>query len=135
VSIAVYDLKEIWKDLEMPAAILICLALLLLPTSTLAELRKVESQQEFISLINGKTLTRPWIKIQVTPDGRIAGKGARRTVAGTWAWQDGYFCRDLFWGGNALGFNCQEVRSTDDGQRIRFTSDRGTGDSASFRLR
>ena len=99
-----------------------------------AELRKVESQQEFVTLIQNKTLTRPLVKLTVSPDGRIAGRGARWDVEGSWSWQDGYFCRDLFWGGDALGYNCQEVRATSDG-RIKFTSDRGAGDSAMFRLR
>ncbi|MEL6617892.1 MAG: dihydrodipicolinate reductase [Pseudomonadota bacterium] len=99
-----------------------------------AELRRVENQQQFVQLIQGKTLTRPLIKLTVSPDGRIAGRGARWDVEGTWSWQNGYFCRDLFWGGDALGYNCQEVQATADG-RIKFTSDRGAGDSAMFRLR
>ena len=99
-----------------------------------AELRRVDSQQQFVQLVRGKTLTRPLIKLTVTPDGRIAGRGAKWDVEGSWSWQNGYFCRDLFWGGDALGYNCQEVQATDDG-RIKFTSDRGTGDSAMFRLR
>ncbi len=99
-----------------------------------AELRRVDSQSQFVQLISGKTLTRPLIKLTVTPDGRIAGRGAKWDVEGTWSWQNGYFCRDLFWGGDALGYNCQEVRATADG-RIKFTSDRGAGDSAMFRLR
>ncbi|WP_415919264.1 dihydrodipicolinate reductase [Tateyamaria sp. SN6-1] len=105
-----------------------------LSTPALADLKKVESQQEFVTLIKDKTLTRPLIKIQVTPDGRIEGRGARWDVEGSWSWQNGYFCRDLFWGGDALGYNCQEVKATQDG-RIKFTSDRGAGDSAMFRLR
>ena len=100
----------------------------------LADLKKVESQQEFVTLIKNKTLTRPLIKLTVSPDGSIAGRGARWDVEGSWSWQDGYFCRDLFWGGDPLGYNCQEVRATPDG-RIKFTSDRGAGDSAMFRLR
>ncbi len=43
------------------------------------------------------------------------------------------FCRDLFWGARDLGYNCQQVDV--NGSRIRFTSDRGRGDSAVFRLR
>ena len=100
----------------------------------LAELVKVDNQSRFVQLVNGKTLTRPFVKLNVTPDGRIAGRGARWDVEGTWSWQDGYFCRDLFWGGDPLGYNCQEVQATADG-RIKFTSDRGAGDSAMCRLR
>ena len=109
-------------------------AAFLISTPVLAELKKVKTQNEFVQIVNGKTLTRPLVKLTVTPDGRIAGRGSRWDVEGTWSWNNGYFCRDLFWGGDALGYNCQEVRATPDG-RIKFTSDRGTGDSAMFRLR
>ena len=100
----------------------------------LADLRKVDDQTQFVKLVNGKTLTRPFVKLNVTPDGRIEGRGARWDVEGTWSWQNGYFCRDLVWGGDPLGYNCQEVQASADG-RIKFTSDRGAGDSAMFRLR
>ena len=43
------------------------------------------------------------------------------------------FLWDLFWGGDPLGYNCQEVQVT--GESIRFTSDRGAGASAEFRMR
>lgn len=98
-----------------------------------AELVKVDDQQEFVTMVKGKTLTRPWVTLNVTPDGQIMGRGLTWDVEGTWSWQDGYFCRDLFWGGDPLGYNCQEVQAS--GERIRFTSDRGAGDSAEFRLR
>lgn len=99
-----------------------------------AELVKVNEQSEFVQLVQGKTLTRPLVKLTVTPDGQIEGRGSFWDVEGTWSWRDGYFCRDLFWGGDALGYNCQEVQASADGQ-IKFTSDRGAGDSAMFSLR
>lgn len=108
-------------------------ALVALSGAAQAELIKVDDQQKFVSAVAGKTLTRPWVTINVTPDGRIEGRGLRWDVEGTWAWQDGYFCRELFWGGDPLGYNCQEVQV--HGERIRFTSDRGAGDSAEFQLR
>lgn len=98
-----------------------------------AELAKVSDRDQFVQLVTGKTLSRTLVRLTVTPDGQIRGNGAGWDVNGSWSWQDGYFCRDLFWGGDALGYNCQEVRA--DGQSIRFTSDRGAGDSADFRLR
>lgn len=113
----------------LAAALAVCLS-----GPALADLVKVDDQTRFVQLVNGKTLTRPFVKLTVRPDGRIEGRGARWDVEGTWSWKDGYFCRDLFWGGDALGYNCQEVQATDDG-RIKFTSDRGAGDSAMFRLR
>lgn len=98
-----------------------------------AEFAKVNDESQFRTLITGKKLTRPLIELEVTPTGDIKGRGARWEVTGSWVWQDGYFCRDLFWGGDSLGYNCQEVAVTDG--RIRFTSDRGNGSSADFRLK
>ncbi|MEM6371474.1 MAG: dihydrodipicolinate reductase [Pseudomonadota bacterium] len=103
-------------------------------TPALADLVTVENQRDFVQLIDGKTLTRPLVKITVSADGQIDGRGSIWDIEGTWSWQDGYFCRDLFWGGDALGYNCQEVQASADG-RIKFTSDRGAGDSAMFSLR
>lgn len=100
----------------------------------MAELVKVTDQSQFVQLVSGKTLTRPLVKITVSQDGNIAGRGSVWDIEGTWSWKDGYFCRDLFWGGDALGYNCQEVQASADG-RIKFTSDRGAGDSAMFSLK
>lgn len=98
-----------------------------------ADYTKINSKSEFVSLIQGKTLTRPLVKLNVSPTGTISGRGASWDVEGNWTWRDGYFCRDLFWGGDALGYNCQEVGLSNG--RIRFTSDQGQGRSADFRLR
>jgi hypothetical protein len=104
----------------------------LMAGSASADLAVVSSQSDFIRLITGKTLSRPLIKIEVSEGGSISGKGARWAVTGDWMWRDGFFCRSLYWGGSELGYNCQEVRASEG--RVRFTSDRGTGDSADFKL-
>ncbi|MBW4706513.1 dihydrodipicolinate reductase [Roseobacter sp. YSTF-M11] len=106
---------------------------ILTATTASAEFAKVTSQEEFVSLVVGKELKRPFVKLEVSPNGDISGVGAAWEVSGNWTWREGYFCRDLFWGGDALGYNCQEVQAKEN--RIRFTSDRGAGDSAEFRLR
>ena len=98
-----------------------------------AEFAKVSDGEDFKRIVSGKTLTRPLVRLEVSPSGHISGKGAAWDVSGNWTWQDGYFCRDLNWGGSDLGYNCQEVRV--NGNEIRFTSDRGAGDFADFRLR
>lgn len=110
----------------------ICLSVVL-AAPVAAEFTKVNDEREFKRIVTGKTLTRPLIRIQVSPEGRISGKGAKWDVSGNWRWKDGYFCRDLEWGGDDLGYNCQEVRIHN--RKIRFTSDRGTGDFADFTLR
>lgn len=98
-----------------------------------AEFTKVTNENEFVSIVSGKELERPFVKLEVSAQGEITGRGAAWPVEGSWTWRDGYFCRDLYWGGDPLGYNCQEVQAA--GDRIRFTSDKGTGDSAEFRLR
>ena len=108
-------------------------AALALPQTAAAELKRVESRSEFVSLVQGKTLSRPLVKLSVGADGSISGRGVRWDVTGSWSWQNGYFCRDLNWGGDELGYNCQEVRA--NGRDMRFTSDQGRGESADFRLR
>lgn len=102
-------------------------------SAALAEFSKIEDQSDFVALIAGKELKRPFVKIEVASDGSISGYGAAWPVTGEWTWSDGFFCRDLFWAGDALGYNCQQVEAA--GNRIRFTSDKGAGDSAEFRLR
>lgn len=116
--------------------VLATLAALALPLATpaAAEFSKVQSASEFRSIVSGKTLTRPLVRLTVDPDGGISGKGAAWDVSGSWTWQNGYFCRSLTWGGDDLGYNCQEVQSSAAG-KIRFTSDEGKGDSADFSLR
>lgn len=102
-------------------------------TPAMAELSKVESAAEFKRLINGKTLSRPLVKLTVGTEGQIAGRGAAWPISGSWTWKGGYFCRSLEWGGDDLGYNCQEVKAS--GDTIRFTSDEGRGQSADFALR
>lgn len=98
-----------------------------------AEMTKVNSQKDFVCLVAGKKLTRPFVKIEVAQDGNITGKGVTWEITGDWTWKDGYFCRNLFWGGDTLGYNCQEIKVKDG--LVRFTSDRGEGDSAEFKMK
>ena len=111
------------------SAIAICL---LFASSLSAEPARISDETQFRALIEGRVLQRPLVRLKVLADGQIAGTGAGWDVRGTWTWTDGYFCRDLFWGEDSLGYNCQAV--TFDGERVHFTSDRGAGDSAGFRL-
>ena len=108
-------------------------ALALMPQIAAAELKRIDDKAEFVQLVQGKTLSRPLVRLRVSADGTISGRGVRWDVTGSWSWQNGFFCRDLNWGGDDLGYNCQEVRA--NGNEMRFTSDRGAGDSADFRLR
>ncbi|BDW84111.1 MULTISPECIES: dihydrodipicolinate reductase [Roseicyclus] len=92
----------------------------------------VDSADRFVSLVNGRELRRFGIRLNVTPEGEIIGRAFGAPVTGAWTWQGGYFCRDLFWNGDDLGYNCQLVEQS--GDTLRFTSDQGSGMSAELNL-
>lgn len=96
----------------------------------------ISDENTFLALIDGKQLNHGFfgITLNVLENGEINGRAVGWDVTGNWEWQDGYFCRDLTWGGDPLGYNCQLVEVQGD-TKIRFTVDRGAGNSAAFRLR
>ena len=98
-----------------------------------AAFEPVTSRDAFLSLVEGRTLGRTGIRLDVTPAGAIAGRAFGTRVSGAWAWRDGYFCRSLYFGSRDLGDNCQLVERS--GDVLRFTLDRGAGDHADLRLR
>ena len=95
----------------------------------------VKDEETFISLVKDRELRHFFygIRLKVDEAGSINGSAIGWDITGSWTWQDGYFCREMEWGGDPIPYNCQlvEVRGDD---RIRFTVDQGAGDSASFRL-
>jgi hypothetical protein len=101
-----------------------------------AGLVQVSDRGAFMDLVAGRTLSIPLynLTLSVMPDGRIKGQALGWDITGSWDWKDGYFCREMDWSGTEIEYNCQlvEARGTD---RLRFTVDRGAGQSASFRVR
>ncbi|MEM6305697.1 MAG: dihydrodipicolinate reductase [Pseudomonadota bacterium] len=108
-------------------------AMVAIASPALADFEQVTSRSEFVQLVSGKTLTRPLVRLRVGADGSISGRGATWDVSGQWQWKGNYLCRSLEWGGDDLGYNCQEIKV--NGSTMRITSDRGAGQSADFRLR
>jgi hypothetical protein len=96
----------------------------------------VREKSEFLSLVEGRELRLNLfrIRLEVLPDGRIEGSALGWGITGSWDWQDGYFCRQMDWSGMDIPFNCQLVEARGE-QELRFTVDKGAGDSASFKLR
>ena len=105
----------------------------LIASPIIASETTISERPDFEKLVKDKKLERFLISLSVTDDGKIEGSAAGRDVSGDWNWIDGYFCRTLMWGERELKYNCQKV--TFDGRRLRFISDRGAGQSASFALR
>lgn len=101
--------------------------------STASEFRVVTDRSEFVELVDGRELTRFGIRLQVSPQGEIDGRGFGYDVWGAWEWNGQFFCRELGYGGTALGHNCQVVAVR--GNTVRFVADQGQGDHADFRLR
>ena len=116
------------------AAVALCAGLLATaPPAAASEFRVVTDRNEFIDLVGGRELTRFGIRLRVSPQGDIAGRGFGYDVFGAWQWDGSFFCRDLGYGSTDLGHNCQLVAVR--GNTIRFVADQGQGDHADFRLR
>jgi len=98
-------------------------------------MENVSSRGDFLDILGGRDLTIPLygLSLTVSADGRIDGRAVGRSVTGDWSWQDGYFCRSMKWGQRDIPYNCQLVQA--HGNKLRFTTDRGDGDYADFRLR
>ena len=109
------------------------IACLLMASQVLASETIITNRSDFENLVIDKKLERFLISLSITDDGKIKGSAAGREVIGDWDWIDGFFCRTLLWGMRELKYNCQEV--TFDGRRLRFISNKGKGQSASFALR
>lgn len=101
-----------------------------------AEFVPVSDRETFLRAVEGRELRIGvfQIALKITPDGVINGSALGWDLTGTWAWQDGFFCREIDWSGKAIPFNCQLVE-VQDRDKIRFTVDQGAGDEATFNLR
>lgn len=110
--------------------------LLIIAATPVWAMQPVKDEETFRSLMDGRTLSifLYGLSLNVQQDGTITGRAVGRDVTGSWAWKDGYFCREMKWGSREIPFNCQLV-SYDGRTTIRFTTDKGAGDRADFRLR
>ncbi|WP_238381032.1 dihydrodipicolinate reductase [Alkalilacustris brevis] len=109
------------------------LLILAVPAPAASEFRQVSERETFLRLVEGRELRRFGIRLEVTPDGEIRGRAFGYTVTGAWDWEGGYFCRDMAYGRNPVGYNCQAVLLR--GDTLRFISDQGQGEFADLRLR
>ena len=109
-------------------------ALLVAMPAAASDFQRVEDRDNFVSLVKDRALTRLGIRLRVSQDGQITGRAFGKDVSGDWTWNQGFFCRDLFLEGSVLDVeNCQTVQVR--GNTLRFTSDKGAGDSADLRLK
>ncbi|MES2665435.1 MAG: dihydrodipicolinate reductase [Pseudomonadota bacterium] len=101
-----------------------------------ADYAAVRDKAAFLSLVDGRELRIGLydLSLRLTPDGAISGSALGWDITGSWAWKDGYFCREMDWSGTAIPYNCQLVEARGDTD-IRFTVDQGAGQSAVLKLR
>ena len=113
------------------AAFVVCAAV-----PAYAEFVPVSDRDAFLQVLDGRELRMGvfQIALKITPDGQINGSALGWDVTGTWAWEGGYFCREIDWSGEPIPYNCQLVE-VQDNAKIRFTVDKGEGDEATFNLR
>jgi hypothetical protein len=90
----------------------------------------------FLKLVGGRELRIGLydLSLNLAPDGKITGSALGWGITGSWRWDDGYFCRAMDWSGYAIEDNCQLVEAL-GAEKLRFTTDQGAGDSATFKLR
>jgi hypothetical protein len=95
----------------------------------------IKDKAAFLGHVAGRTLRLSMfdVTIAVNADGSIKGRAMGWDLKGTWAWDDGLFCREIDWSGSVIPRNCQLVEVA-EGQSIRFTVDGGRGRSATFRI-
>ena len=98
-----------------------------------AEPSQLTDSRAFATTVVDRPLTALGVKLVVGQDGSINGTAFGRTVTGSWHWDQGYFCREMTFGEQDLGSDCQAVVL--EGDRVRFIADRGAGQEASLRLR
>jgi hypothetical protein len=96
----------------------------------------IKDKGDFLSLVQDRELRIGIynLSLNLLPDGQIKGSALGWGITGTWSWQDGYFCREMDWSGMEIEYNCQLVEAS-GAERMRFTVDKGVGDSATFKLR
>jgi len=120
----------------LPALGLIAFALAAAAPALAEDFEPVTEEDRFLQLIEGRELRLALfgIGLRVLPDGQITGQALGTPVTGQWSWKGGYFCRELQWGARPIPANCQLVEARGE-EAMRFTVDRGAGQSAEFRLR
>ncbi|GGL57056.1 hypothetical protein [Wenxinia marina] len=116
-----------------PRTLALALALTLAPAAALA-FEPVPTRDAFLSTVVGRPIVHRLlgVEIVVNADGTISGQAQGWAVTGSWSWEGSYLCRQMDWSGTAIPYNCQLVEV--EPGRVRFTSDHGTGDSATFGL-
>ena len=116
--------------------VLIIVAVMIAPPVYANDYAKVTDKSEFLKLVDGRDLRIGLynLTLQLGNDGTIQGSALGWDITGSWNWKDGYFCREMDWSGQAIDYDCQLVEAL-GADKVRFTVNKGSGNSASFDIR
>lgn len=114
---------------------LMLIALLTGRAAQAEEYRPIHDRKAFLTAVEGRALRIALydLTLRVGADGAISGRALGGAVSGQWQWRDGYFCRTMEWAGRKIDHDCQLVEQRGN-SALRFTSGKGAGQRAVFRL-
>ncbi len=123
------------KRTLMAAALAVTAGTLAAGDAVAQSMSRVTDVAQFNQILAGKQLRLGLfgIALTVAPNGTISGTASGYDVTGAWTWDNGFFCRQMNWGGTEIPYNCQLIEF--GGGQMRATSDQGAGDDATFNVR
>mgnify|MGYP000023229086 CR=1 FL=1 len=107
----------------------LCLALIVaaLASPVAADFKRIKSEKQMRQLVAGKKVVSGNGYTVVNPDGTLTGKFGGKKFSGTWKWSGKFWCRNGTLGGKEIGSDCQVWEI--DGNKLRYTRNKGKGDS------
>jgi hypothetical protein len=104
----------------------IVLTLLSTPVAFADSYKRIKKAADFNAIVVDKNLAFGPNTAIICSNGKTDGKLKKQgKYYGAWAWQNGYYCRNLVINKKETGTNCQLVEF--DGKQLRFTKDKGKG--------
>ncbi len=96
-----------------------------IPESGSKAWKRVTTREEFCRLFADRELSQGDLSFTIHSDGKLTGYVDGLALSGTWAWEEGYFCRRAYLAEEDLGTDCELIES--DGHRMRYFPDKGKG--------
>lgn len=113
-------------------AIISVIGLVLMPSAAQAY-TKVEDQASFLSLVEGRTLSRPLARLTLEPGGQVSGTATGSRLEGRWQWEGTAFCWEAEVGSVPwMEYTCLDVYV--DGAQISFREAGNPGNRLDFTI-
>ncbi len=94
-----------------------------------ADFKRIKTESQLQPLIGKKFHDEHGNWFRWNANGSMSGHLENgKTFAGAWKWHKGFVCRNARIGGSELGTDCQKIEF--DGKRMRYTRNRGRGESS-----